>query len=135
MYEPAFEPLVTRIILPVVVLTLLVVCELGFDFVILTRAVSGFLGVMVFLLTLVLTYVSTSSLSTSETSPSLFGYLGDVDAVDRVLDLLLDLVEVPTEEMESSGFTVLSEKELSSSIVITLIWVVILELFFDVLFS
>ena len=135
MYEPAFEPLVTRIILPVVVLTLLVVCELGFDFVLLIRAVSGFLGVMVFLLTLVLTYVSTSSLSTSETSPSLFGYLGDVDAVDRVLDLLLDLVEVPTEEMESSGFTVLSEKELSSSIVITLIWVVILELFFDVLFS
>ena len=135
MYEPAFEPLVTRIILPVVVLTLLVVCELGFDFVILTRAVSGFLGVMVFLLTLVLTYVSTSSLSTSETPSSLFGYLGDVDAVDRVLDLLLDLVEVPTEEMESSGFTVLSEKELSSSIVITLIWVVILELFFDVLFS
>ena len=90
---------------------------------------------MVFLLTLVLTYVSTSSLSTSETPSSLFGYLGDVDAVDRVLDLLLDLVEVPTEEMESSGFTVLSEKELSSSIVITLIWVVILELFFDVLFS
>ena len=35
MYEPAFEPLVTRIILPVVVLTLLVVCELGFDFVLL----------------------------------------------------------------------------------------------------